>query len=156
MNEFLSQLNDQFSYWHWWSLAVLLIILEIFSPAAFFLWLGIAAAVTGFIILITPEMHWALQLVIFSIFSITSVWLGRIWFRRNPIETDQPFLNQPNEEFVGKTYVVEQAISGGSGRVKVGDSSWKATGEDAAVGDKVRVLSVNTTILIVERIDQKT
>ena len=152
MNELLSQLNDQLSYWHWWSLAVLLIILEIFSPAAFFLWLGIAAAVTGLITLIAPEMHWALQLVIFSIFSIVSVWLGRIWFKRNPIETDQPFLNQPNEEFVGKIVVVEQAISNSSGRVKVGDSSWKAIGEEAAVGDKVRVKSVNVTLLTVERI----
>lgn len=152
MSELLSQLNDQLSYWHWWSLAVLLIILEVFSPAAFFLWMGIAAAVTGFITLIAPEMHWALQLVIFSVLSIVSVWLGRAWFKRNPIETDQPFLNQSNEEFIGKIYIVEQTISNSSGRVKVGDSSWKAIGEDAAIGDKVRVKSVNTTLLIVERV----
>jgi membrane protein implicated in regulation of membrane protease activity len=153
MNELLSQLNDQLSYWHWWSLAVLLIIFEVFSPAAFFLWLSMAAAVTGLITLIAPEMHWALQLIIFSILSIVSVWLGRTWFKLNPIKTDQPFLNQPNEEFVGKVYVVEQAISNGSGRVKVGDSSWKAAGEDAAIGDKVRVKFVKATILMVERID---
>ena len=124
MSEFISQLSDQLSYWQWWSFAVLLIILEIFSPAAFFLWLGISAAITGLIMLIFPEMHWAIQLVIFSIFSIVSVWLGRTWFKRNPIETDQPFLNESNQEFVGKVYVVEQAISeGSSGRIKVGDST---------------------------------
>ncbi len=153
MSELLTQLSDQLNHWHWWSLAVLLIILEIFSPAAFFLWLGIAAAVTGLITLIAPNLHWAIQLVVFSIFSIATVWLGRSWFQRNPIETDQPFLNQSNEEFVGKIYVVEQAISNGSGRIKVGDSSWKATGEDAAVGDKVRVVSVDATVLMVERVD---
>ncbi|HFC93359.1 MAG TPA: NfeD family protein [Leucothrix mucor] len=153
MSELLTQLSDQLNHWHWWSLAVLLIILEIFSPAAFFLWLGIAAAVTGLITLIAPNLHWAIQLVVFSIFSIAAVWLGRSWFQRNPIETDQPFLNQSNEEFVGKIYVVEQAISNGSGRIKVGDSSWKATGEDAAVGDKVRVVSVDATVLMVERVD---
>jgi membrane protein implicated in regulation of membrane protease activity len=152
MNEILSQLSAQLSHWHWWSLAVLLIILEIFSPAAFFLWLGIAAAVTGLITLIAPEMHWAIQLVIFSVFSIASVWLGRTWFQRNPIETDQPNLNQSNQEFIGKIYIVEQEITNGSGRVKVGDSSWKAAGNDAATGDKVRVVSVSPTVLTVERI----
>ncbi len=153
MSELLTQLSDQLNHWHWWSLAVLLIILEIFSPAAFFLWLGIAAAVTGLITLIAPNLHWAIQLVVFSVFSIAAVWLGRSWFQRNPIETDQPFLNQSNEEFVGKIYVVEQAICNGSGRIKVGDSSWKATGEDAAVGDKVRVVSVDATVLTVVRVD---
>jgi membrane protein implicated in regulation of membrane protease activity len=152
MNELFTQLNDQLSHWHWWSLAVLLVILEIFSPAAFFLWLGIAAAITGLITLILPEMHGAIQLIIFSLFSLVAVWLGRTWFKRNPIETDQPFLNQSNKEFIGKIYTVEQAIRNGSGRVNVGDSSWKATGEDAAIGDKVRVVSVSATVLNVERI----
>jgi membrane protein implicated in regulation of membrane protease activity len=152
MNEILSQLNAQLSYWHWWSFAVLLVILEIFSPAAFFLWLGIAAAITGLIILIAPEIHWAIQLLIFSVFSIASVWLGRTWFQRNPIETDHPNLNQSNQEFIGNIYIVEQEITNGSGRIKVGDSSWKATGDDAKIGDKVRVVSVNATVLTVERI----
>jgi membrane protein implicated in regulation of membrane protease activity len=152
MNEILSQLNAQLSYWHWWSFAVSLVILEIFSPAAFFLWLGIAAAITGLIILIAPEIHWAIQLLIFSVFSIASVWLGRTWFQRNPIETDHPNLNQSNQEFIGNIYIVEQEITNGSGRIKVGDSSWKATGDDAKTGDKVRVVSANATVLTIERI----
>ena len=155
MSEFFAQLTAQLSHWQWWSLAVLFIILEIFSPAAFFLWLGMAAAITGLITLLFPEMHWAIQLVIFSVFSLVAVWSGRTWFKRNPIETDQPFLNQSNQEFVGRVYVVEQAISNGAGgRIKVGDSSWKAIGEDAEVGDKVRVVSVTATVLTVELIEK--
>ena len=154
MSELLTQLGDQINHWHWGSLAILLVILEIFSPAAFFLWLGIAATVTSVITLIIPEMHWAIQLVIFSVFSLVSVWLGRTWFKRNPIETDQPYLNQSNQEFVGRVYVVVQPIQNGSGgRIKVGDSSWKATGENAEVGDKVRVISVDATVLTVERVE---
>ncbi|MCK5896362.1 MAG: NfeD family protein [Cocleimonas sp.] len=153
MSDFFSQLGDQLNHWHWWSLAFFLIILEIFSPAAFFLWLGIASATTGFILLIIPDVHWAIHFIIFSIFSIASVWLGRTWFKRNPIETDQPFLNQPNEEFIGKVYVVEQAIKNGAGRVKVGDSSWKATGEEAKIGERVRVTDVNSTVLTVVRVE---
>jgi membrane protein implicated in regulation of membrane protease activity len=154
MNELLTQLGGQINYWHWGSLAVLLVILEILSPVAFFLWLGIAAAITSVITLIIPEMHWAVQLVLFSVFSLVVVWLGRIWFKRNPIETDQPYLNQSNQEFVGRVYVVIEALQKGSGgRIKVGDSSWKATGENAEVGDKVRVVSVGATVLIVEQVE---
>ncbi len=151
MSELIAQLTASLNHWQWWSLAVLLIILEIFSPAAFFLWLGIAAAITGLLTLLVPETHWAIQLIIFSIFSVVSVWAGRTWFKRNPIETDHPFLNQSNQEFIGKVYTVEQAISNGAGgRIKVGDSTWKAIGEDAEVGDKVRVVSVSATVLTVE------
>ena len=36
--------------WHWWVLAVALFILEIFSPAAFFIWIGIAAGFMGLLL----------------------------------------------------------------------------------------------------------
>ena len=36
---------DVFDYWHWWVLAILLFILEVFSPAAFFIWIGLAAGI---------------------------------------------------------------------------------------------------------------
>ena len=38
----------------------------------------------------------------------------------------------------------------GLGRVKVGDGAWNARGADAAVGDKVKVVDVKGTYLIVE------
>ena len=34
-------------YWHWWVLGVVLVILEVFSPGVFFLWLGIAAGLVA-------------------------------------------------------------------------------------------------------------
>ena len=148
MSEFFSQL----SYGHWWILAVLLIILEVFSPAAFFMWLGAAAGVTGLALLIAPDINWPAQLIIFSVLSVASVWLGRSWFGRHPIDSDQPFLNEQNAELIGRVCEVEHAIKNGSGRVIVGDSTWKAIGADAAIGEKVRVIAVDAAVLKVERI----
>ena len=38
---------DQLGHWHWWILTAALIILEVFAPGAFFLWLGLAAAASS-------------------------------------------------------------------------------------------------------------
>ena len=35
------------NHWHWWILAVALVVLEAFAPGTFFLWMGISAAVVG-------------------------------------------------------------------------------------------------------------
>ena len=146
MNDFLNQL----SFWHWFILAAALVILEIFSPAAFFIWMGVAAGVTGSVLLIAPEISWPIQFLLFSVLSIVAVWLGRNWFKLNTSENDQPYLNDPNAELIGRICKVEHAISGGEGRVIVGDSTWKALGPDAAIGDKVRIVSVNVAVLSVE------
>ena len=51
----------QLDYWHWWILAAVLIIFEVFAPGAFFLWLGIAAAALGGLVYLSPSL--ALSLI---------------------------------------------------------------------------------------------
>ena len=41
---------ESVAYWHWWVLAVLLFILEVFSPAAFIPWIGLAAVIVGIVV----------------------------------------------------------------------------------------------------------
>jgi len=45
-------------FWHWWIVAVVLIILEMLAPTFFALWLGIAAFITGSAVYFMPEMLW--------------------------------------------------------------------------------------------------
>jgi len=136
-------------YWHWWVLAVLLFILEVFSPAAFFIWIGLAAVIVGIVVL-TVDPNWQMQVLLFAGLSVSSVMIGRMWFRRNPIETDQPNLNRRGHELIGRVYTVEQAIVNGTGRVRVGDSTWKVRGPDAPVGDKIKVVGIDSGVLEVE------
>ena len=42
---------DQIEFWNWWVVAVFLIGIEVFAPGAVFLWMGIAAAIVGFVLL---------------------------------------------------------------------------------------------------------
>ena len=40
MAEFL----DTIEFWHWWVLAALLVVIEVFAPSTVFLWPGVAAS----------------------------------------------------------------------------------------------------------------
>ncbi len=137
-------------YWHWWILAVLLLILEVFSPAAFFIWIGFAAGIMGLLLLIS-DFTWQMQFLMFAALSVICVVAGRSWFKRNPIETDEPNLNRRGHALIGQIFEVEQAIVDGTGRVRVGDSTWKVRGPDTEAGVKVKVVGIDSTVLQVER-----
>lgn len=143
-------LFDNLLYWHWWVFAIILIILEVFSPAAFFMWMGAAAGVTGLVLLVLPDMSWQIQFIIFSASSIVAILLGRTFFNRDSENVDDPTLGQFELELIGNIYEVEQAIRNGTGRVKVGESTWKANGPDCDTGKLIRVVSVKGAELEVE------
>jgi membrane protein implicated in regulation of membrane protease activity len=138
-------------YWHWWVLAIVLFILEIFSPAAFFIWIGFAAGIMGFLLLV-GDFSWQTQFFMFAVLSVVCVIAGRNWFRRNPIESDEPNLNRRGQALIGRVFEVEQAIVDGTGRIRVGDTTWKVVGPDAAIGEKVRVVGIDSAVLNVERV----
>lgn len=141
---------DNLVYWHWWVFAVVLIILEILTPGAFFLWLSVAASIVGLILLIIPDISWELQLILFSLISVLAIAIANIWFKRNPIKSSKPSLNQREDDLIGKVFEVEQAIINGSGRVIVGESTWKANGPNSKKGTLVRVIRVDGAELFVE------
>lgn len=142
---------EAIDYWHWWVLSIALLILEIFSPAAFFIWIGFAAGIMGLILLL-GDVSWQTQFVMFAALSVVSVVAGRSWFKRNPIESDEPNLNRRGHALIGRVFEVEQAIVDGTGRVRVGDSTWKVTGPDTLIGEKVKVVGIDSTVLLVEQL----
>ena len=52
---------ESINYWHWLIAGVVLIVLEVFAPGAFFLWLGVSAGVVGLILVMFPDMGWESQ-----------------------------------------------------------------------------------------------
>jgi membrane protein implicated in regulation of membrane protease activity len=116
------------------------------------MWMGAAAGLTGLTLLASPELTWTTQFIIFSVVSIIAITAGKLWFKRNPIASEKPSLNQREDELIGRVFEVEQAIVNGSGRVKVGESTWKANGPDSKVGTTVRVVSVDGAELTIEPI----
>ncbi|HHH43040.1 MAG TPA: NfeD family protein [Gammaproteobacteria bacterium] len=138
---------ETLGHWHWWILAAALIILEVFAPGAFFLWLGIAAVAVGGVVYLYPAMEWEYQLLLFSVLSVISIVIWRRYFRTSPADTDQPNLNRRGEQYVGRVFTLKEPVVDGIGKIRVDDSTWKVRGEDCPAGTQVEVTGVDGTIL---------
>lgn len=139
-------------YWYWWVLAFAFLIFEMLTPGFFFMWLAVAGALTGLIAFAIPAMSLNIQVLLFSIFAILAVAAWRYYGNQWRIETDQPLLNKRGAQYIGKTFLVHEAIVNGQGKIKVEDGLWKVSGEDCAVNTKVKVTGIQGTILEVEQI----
>lgn len=151
MNNLIADLD--FTHWTWAIGMMVFLGLEMAMPGIVFLWLAFASAVLAVVVYIVPDMSWEWQLVIFSLLSVVSTFLGRQYIRKHgEIKSDNELLNERGTALVGRTVTVSIAIEDGRGKVKVGDSLWTAVGEDAPIGAKVRITGAHGTELMVEKI----
>lgn len=134
----------------WLLAAALLGIAELAIPGVFLVFLAIAAGIVGLATLALPDLPVIAQLVAFAIWSGITVLVGRRWYSDYPVATSDPLLNNRAARMVGATATVCAAIEGGHGRVHIGDSDWPATGPDAAIGTRVRVVTVENGVVAVE------
>ena len=142
---------NEIAFWHWLIAAVVLITLEmIVLPAVYFLWMGIAAGIVGLLMLAMPGMPILAQIVIFTVFAVVSLVCHKRYLKKNPPSTDEPNLNRRGEQYVGRTFSLEEAIVNGVGKIKVDDSIWKVMGDDMEEGAKVKVTGVDGTVFKVE------
>jgi membrane protein implicated in regulation of membrane protease activity len=59
-------------------------------------------------------------------------------------------LNRRAEQYVGRVFTLSEPIVNGTGKIRVDDSSWKVSGADCDANTKVKVISVDGTVLKVE------
>jgi inner membrane protein len=152
LSEFLLGLG----FWNWFLLGLLLVALEMLAPGVQFLWFGLSAmavGVLGFALTsagVGDWLTWPWQLVTFALISVATVFLVRNAARGERSLSDEPTLNFRGEQYVGRVVTVEDAIAGGRGKIRVGDTLWTAQGADAVKGSRVKVTGVNGTVLTVE------
>ena len=137
-------------FWYWWALAAVLLVFEMMLPGVVFLFLAVGAAVCGLILLIAPGTGLELQLFVFAIVAVASAVLLRGPLRRLQGRSGEATLNERGQSMVGRTFVLDQPILNGRGRITLGDGSWIVTGPDMVAGAKVRVAAVTGTELRVE------
>ncbi|WP_455201889.1 NfeD family protein [Kaarinaea lacus] len=145
---------EQLDFWHWWIIGIILIILELFAPGAFFLWMGIAAGLVGLILVLAPEMTWQYQFIVFAVVSVVSIVVWRNYLKKHPTETDRPTLNMRGEQYVGRTFTLTEPVVNGVGKIRVDDTMWKIEGADCESGTKVKVTKTDGAVLKVEVINQ--
>lgn len=136
--------------WNWFILAVAMLLLETVVPGVHFMWFGLAAVSIGVLALILP-IAWQWQLIAFAILSLIAIlWIRRYW-RSELIKTDEPDLNIRGAQYIGRVVTIEEAITGGRGKIRVGDTLWQAKGGDMPAGTRVKITGSDGTVLIVER-----
>lgn len=147
--DIFEQLNP---HWAWLALGLILAIGEMVIPGVFLIWLAAAALITGLIAWGAPMVGVPLQIVIFAVLAIASVFAGRNWLRANPITPADPLMNDRGARLVGEVVTVTAAIDGGSGRVRHGDSEWLVHGPDAEPGTRMRISGHDGAVLLVEHL----
>ena len=136
----------------WLVAGVLLAITELLAPGVYLVFFAIAAAITGAIALLFPDLAIGGQLMGFAAWSLVAVLIGRRWYRDYPVPTSDPLLNDRVARMIGEVVTVVEPIEHGRGRVRVGDGEWLAHGPDQPAGARVRITGGTGSTLLVEPI----
>ena len=134
----------------WIGIGLALMAAEAFAPGAFLLWLGIAAVAMGGVVFVFPAMTLLTQVIVFAVLAVISI--GAYQFLLKPREkpSDQPLLNKKVAQMVGRTFVLEQPILNGHGKVRVNDALWSIIGDDLPAGARVTVVGTEGITLRVQ------
>lgn len=135
--------------WNWMILAAILFVLELIAPGIFFMWFGLAAAVTG-LIMFRYDMGWQWQLVWFGGLSLAAVLAANKYLRKHPLESDQPLLNQRAAKLIGQSFDLVDPIVNGRGSIHSGDTIWRVVGPELPAGTRIKVVGVDGPLLKVE------
>lgn len=136
----------------WIIVGILLLCIEMIAPGMYLMFLGAAAMLTGILGYALP-LSLPLELLIFAIFSVGSVYVAKRWFDVYPIISNSPLLNARIAQMIGQTVTVVEPIEHGHGRVKVGDSVWPASGPDAPQGARMKITGAEGNCLEVEPVE---
>lgn len=135
----------------WWAIAgAVVLILEVLAPGFFLMFIGGAAVVTGMVTL-ALDLSLAAQLILFVIASAVAVIAGKRYYGEQGVDNLATGINDPASRFAGKSGTVIDPVDAHGGRVRIGDSEWIARGGPAAAGERVLVVEVDGSCLIVER-----
>lgn len=138
--------------WNWFILAVALFVLETVVPGVHFIWFGVAAGAVG-VLALGFGLEWQWQVIAFALLAVAAVFWARLMASPSAAESDEPDLNIRGAQYAGRVVVVEDAIVGGRGKVRVGDTTWQAKGPDTPKGARVKVTGNDGTVLLVEPAD---
>jgi membrane protein implicated in regulation of membrane protease activity len=114
-------------------------------------WLGAGICLYGGWLLSRSEQHGWWYMGAGAALMIADVVLDVVWAHPTISKSDQPDLNRRTAQLVGRILIVEEAIEGGRGKVRVGDTLWLVEGPDMPAGAQVRVAAHRGNLLVVER-----
>lgn len=139
------------TFWHWFALGAVLIILEIFTPTFYLIWPGIAAVVVGIAKVYMPDLSWQASITLFGVMSLAAIILWSMFYKRLPANgVDVSSLNRRANLYVGRRAVVAEGFRSGRGPILLDDTRWQAVNEfgtDLGAGSAVLVTGADGVML---------
>ena len=143
---FMEMLLDNLNYLHWLVFGLALVIVELFLWSMFLLWIGASAITISIVFYLYPEVSWGLQVPSFILLSAVSTFLAKKYF---PVKTVDDELSINAKSHIGKECTVV-SIENSIVKVRLGESLWFAKGCEMSIGQKVQIVDVDSSTLIVE------
>jgi membrane protein implicated in regulation of membrane protease activity len=114
-------------------------------------WVGGVLVLTGAFLLVRRDATGWWYLAAGGTFFAAELLLDHAWTHPARLPSAEPDLNRRPEQLVGRVVPVEEAIAGGRGKVRAGETLWPAEGPDMPAGALARVAAARDSVLIVER-----
>jgi inner membrane protein len=93
---------------------------------------------------------WWLLILAATLF-IADILIDLVWAHPSISRSDQPDLNCRATQLIGRSFIVAEAIEGGRGKIRVGDTLWPVEGPELPAGAEVRVTAAKAALLRVEQ-----
>ena len=141
------------AFWYWWVAGLLLMGVEAFFPGAFFLWMGLSSLVVGAVLWLLPGLDIAIQIGLWAVLAIGSVLTWRKLRGKPDLGPVPGGINERGRGYIGRTFTLDVPIVNNNGHVRVDDGQWRVSGPDLPATTRVKVVSVEGTVLKVEKAD---
>lgn len=147
-------------YLGWFTIGLVLVLLEMAIPGCYLIWFGFSAFVMG--ILVHFFEFTAIETCVW--FALISAFFAAFgWYvyakaiRAAKVPEKYKYLNDMAGAHIGKIYNLSEDVVDGRAKAKVGDTFWLVEiHENLKKGDKIRVVGVdNGVILRAEKYDDK-
>jgi membrane protein implicated in regulation of membrane protease activity len=142
------ELLNNLEPWHWLSLGLLLLGAEALGASGFLLGTAIAAFLLAIINALFSDISWQTQLILFAIAALGFSIAYWKYFKEFNNRSDHGPLNQRAASLIGRELVVEHDLTGGQGRIQIGDTFWKVKFEGQIdKGTRIKVVDADSMSL---------
>ncbi|MFP1945620.1 NfeD family protein [Lonsdalea quercina] len=128
--------------WFWLTLGGLLLAAEMLGAGGYLLWSGVSALLVGVLVWLLP-LGLPAQGVAFALLTVLTACLWWYWLRQRTLRGPASTLNQRGLQLVGRKANLSEPVVNGSGRIILGDSSWRVTADgDLPAGTPVEIVAI--------------
>ncbi|PKO49872.1 MAG: NfeD family protein [Betaproteobacteria bacterium HGW-Betaproteobacteria-20] len=142
------------SMWVWGVIGLVLLALEMVTVTFYVMWFGVAAIILAVLTWLMPGMSVAVQLFLFAILSIGSLFVWRTYYKKTSSDSR---VGQAQGEEIGRVGIIIEPVSATqNGRIQftqgvMGSREWAAVANEAIeAGTQAEVIAVEGNSLRVK------